>query len=660
MERGDICMNQSLRSRLLMLFVLFSCVPLLIFSIINCVSLFGSLKETTLQADLQLNQQMADAFERNIDANRSVSDSIALMPAVKSMQPEAMEKAIKDVQARNPQFELIAVLDKDGNQIVRSSGKLGSRADRDYFKEAFKGTDYASNAYISASTKSLCITVSAPIKDDNGTIVGVLASDISLKSLWEATDSVVMGQTGYMDVVDNSGVLIAHPDKDEIANKTSISNLPYVASVIKGESGTLQGDSSNGIESLITYAPVKNYGWGVITYQPVADIYSHFLSIALIDLVMIIVFAVVSILAAIRLATGITEPLHEVLTALQSMTKGDLHQKIVPEGLEEIRELGDNFNKMNESLTKLILKSSETGESVSAASEELSATIESVVGIADETKQQMAASVKTTQEKLAVSHESINTITDMVNAIDATVNAANEAAQAAVSSQKIADDGSQKSDSAIQQMMTIQNDVNTTAQTVAELGEKSQQIGQIVDTISEIAEQTNLLSLNAAIEAARAGEHGRGFSVVAEEVSKLATQTDEAAKEIARIISQVQTETSMAIKNMDKSREGVETGVVSVRHTVDAFKEIFAAIENLTSKIQEIQTLSDRQRDGSQQVQQAVNDISDYLTENAKGMDHISERSQSQLASMKEIETASHSLAELATKLQGELNRFSI
>ena len=653
-------MNQSLKSRLLMLFVLFSCVPLLVFSTINCISLFGSLKETTLQEDLQLNQQMASAFKRNIDTNRGISDSIALMPSVKSMQPEAMDKAIKDVQARNPQFELIAVLDKDGNQIVRSSGKLGNRADREYFKESLKGNDFATNAYVSATTKQLCVTVSAPIKDDSGAIVGVIASDISLKSLWEATDSIVMGQTGYMDVVDKNGVLIAHPDKSSIENKESIASLPYVAAVMGGESGTVQADSSTGDESLITYVPVEDYGWGVITYQPVADIYSHFLSIALIDLVMIIVFAVVSILAAIRLATGITEPLHEVLTALQSMTKGDLHQKIVPEGLEEIRELGDNFNKMNESLRNLILKSSETGESVSAASEELSATIESVVGIADETKQQMAASVKTTQDKLAVSHESINTITDMVNAIDATVNAANEAAEAAVSSQKIADDGSQKSDLAIQQMMTIQNDVNTTAKTVAELGEKSQQVGQIVDTISEIAEQTNLLSLNAAIEAARAGEHGRGFSVVAEEVSKLATQTDEAAKEIARIISQVQSETSMAIKNMDKSREGVETGVASVRHTVDAFKEIFAAIENLTNKIQEIQTLSDKQRDGSQQVQQAVNDISDYLTENAKGMDHISERSQSQLASMKEIETASHSLAELSTKLQGELNRFSI
>lgn len=643
-----------------MLFVLFSCVPLLIFSAINCVSLFGSLKETTMQADLQLNQQMAASFKRNIDTNRGISDSVALMPAVKSMQPEAMDKAIKDIQARNPQFELIAVLDKDGNQIVRSSGKLGNRADRDYFKAAIKGDDFATNAYVSATTKQLCITVSTPVKDDTGAVVGVVASDISLKSLWDTTDSIVMGETGYMDVVDRNGVLIAHPDKSEIENKTSISNLPYVASVVNGESGGVQADSSDGEESLITYAPVEDYGWGVITYQPVADIYSHFLSIALMDFVMIIVFAVVSVLAAIRMAAGITEPLHKVLVALQNMTKGDLHQKIVPGGLQEIRELGDNFNKMNESLTKLILKTSEAGESVSAASEELSATIESVVGIADETKQQMAASVKITQEKLAVSHESINTITDMVGTIDATVNAANEAAEAAVSSQNIADDGSRKSDSAIQQMMTIQNDVNTTAKAVAELGEKSQQIGQIVDTISEIAEQTNLLSLNAAIEAARAGEHGRGFSVVAEEVSKLATQTDEAAKEIASIISQVQDETSMAIKNMDKSREGVETGVVSVRHTVDAFKEIFASIENLTSKIQEIQTLSDRQRDGSQQVQQAVNDISDYLTENAKGMDHISERSQSQLASMQEIETASHSLADLATKLQGDLNRFSL
>ena len=470
-----------------------------------------------------------------------------------------------------------------------------------------------------------------------------------------------MGETGYMDIIDKNGVLIAHPDKSSIENEDSLMELPYAAAVTKGETGTTQGDSSMGVDSLIAYAPVDEYGWGIITYHPLADIYHHFWSVALIDLLLAAVAFIISVLAAVRLSAGITSPLNEVLGALQRISNGDLRQKIaIDNDLEEIRALGENFNKTADSLKKLIFKSAETGESVSAASEELSATVESVVDIATETKMHMAEAAKNTQDKLAVSHDSIATITDMVDAIDSTVNAADAAAAAAVDSQKIADDGSRKSDSAVQQMLTIQSDVNATASAIAELGDKSNQVGQIVDTISEIAEQTNLLSLNAAIEAARAGEHGRGFAVVAEEVSKLANQTDEAAKEIAKIITQVQNETTMAIQNMDKSRQGVETGVLSVRQTVDSFKEIFASIENLTSKINEIKMLSDKQRDGSQQVQQAVHDISAYLEENTKGMQYISDRSQSQLASMQEIQTASNALAELSTKLQGELNRFSI
>ena len=646
-------MSHSLKSRLMMLFVLFSCVPLLILSVINCITLLGSLKETTVQADLQFDQQMAAAFKHNIDAYRGTNMAIAAMPSVRAMQPEQMLQAIKDIQAKNHQFELVAVLDKDGNQIVRSSGKLANRAEKEYFKAAIKGDSFATNAYVSSTTKHLCLTIADPIRGANGEIVGVVASDISLKSLWDTTDSIVMGETGYMDIIDKNGVLMAHPDKSSIENKDSLMELPYA--------GTMQGDSSMGVDSLIAYAPVDEYGWGIITYQPLADIYRHFWSIALIDLVLAAVAFIISVLAAIRLSAGITSPLNEVLGALQRISNGDLRQKIETDnGLEEIRALGESFNKTVDSLKKLIFKSAETGESVSAASEELSATVESVVDIATETKMHMAEAAKNTQAKLAVSHDSIATITDMVDAIDSTVNAADEAATAAVDSQKIADDGSRKSDSAVQQMLTIQSDVNATASAIAELGEKSNQVGQIVDTISEIAEQTNLLSLNAAIEAARAGEHGRGFAVVAEEVSKLANQTDEAAKEIAKIITQVQNETTMAIRNMDRSCQGVETGVLSVRQTVDSFKEIFASIENLTSKINEIKMLSDKQRDGSQQVQQAVHDISAYLEENTKGMKYISDRSQSQLASMQEIQTAANALAELSTKLQGELNRFSI
>lgn len=342
------------------------------------------------------------------------------------------------------------------------------------------------------------------------------------------------------------------------------------------------------------------------------------------------------------------------------MTAGDLRQKLTPHGLQEIHSLGEHFNKMIDSLKNLILKSSETGESVSAASEELSASIDSVVTISTDTKKSMEDSVAKTKEKLSVSLTSINTITNMVKSIDSTVNAANIVSQAAVSSQKIADDGSQKSDIAIKQIMAIQSEVNTTAETVAKLGDKSQQVGKIVDTISGIAEQTNLLSLNAAIEAARAGEHGRGFAVVAEEISKLASQTEDATKEIAAIINEVRNETAQAVTNMQQSRQGVADGVVSVQQTVEAFKAIYAAIENLSLKISEIQQLANEQRAGSQQVQQAVNDISDYLNENADGMNKLNKDSHTQLESLQEIRIAAASLAEMATALQTELNKFTI
>lgn len=652
--------SNSLKARLILLLVLFSCVPLLITSAINNITQLRTLKETSIQSNLLLSQQIGAGIKRNIDDNQGINSTLTDMPAIKNMQVDQMAPILKNFQDHNPQFELIAVLDKNGNQVARSSGKLGNRADRDYFKAAVAGQQYASNAYISATTKQLCITVSEPVRNDSGEIVGVVASDITLKSIWDIADNITIGKTGYMDIVDSTGVVIAHPDKDRVMKKESFTSLPYVSEVISGKSGTMEADSSQQQDSLISYAPIENYNWGIITYLPMYDIYSSFFSIALVNIILMVVFLVVSIAAAIRIAAGITNPIAEVLTALQHMTEGDLRQKLTPHGLQEIRSLGEHFNKMIDSLKTLILKSSETGESVSAASEELSASIDSVVAISTDTRKAMSESAAKTKEKLSVSLDSMNTITNMVNSINATVNAANVASQAAVSSQRIADDGSKKSDVAIKQIMSIQSDVNITADTVAKLGEKSQQVGQILDTISGIAEQTNLLSLNAAIEAARAGEHGRGFSVVAEEISKLASQTEDATKKIARIIDEVRHETEQAVTNMQQSRQGVEEGVVSVRKTVESFKSIYGAIENLNAKITEIQHFADEQRAGSAQVQQAVNDISDYLNENAAGMEKLNKDSHTQLDSLQEIRTAAASLAEMATALQTELNRFTI
>ena len=112
--------------------------------------------------------------------------------------------------------------------------------------------------------------------------------------------------------------------------------------------------------------------------------------------------------------------------------------------------------------------------------------------------------------------------------------------------------GTEAVEASVAQIISVEKIVNDSALTVDKLGERSKEIGQIVESISGIAEQTNLLALNAAIEAARAGEHGRGFAVVSEEVRKLAEESQEASQKIATLIGEIQAETTNAVDSMQK------------------------------------------------------------------------------------------------------------
>jgi len=653
-------MRGSLKTKLIVLFVLFACLPLLISAVLNGVAMIKTTEEGNLQANMQLNQQIAAGVRRSMDTNMGLNEALTVVPVIRSMNPENIQQAIIDIQKKNSQFELIAVLDANGQQIVRTSGKIANRSDRDYFKQAMKGKSVSSSAYISGSTNALCVTMASPVKDNSGKVIGVVASDISMKSLWDITDSIKIGATGYMDIVDETGTVIAHPNKEKIQNKESFAEKEYIAKVIRGESGKTTATSTQGQESLITYVPVDGYGWGVITYAPLKDLYGGVVHNALLLLAVLLIAMLLSVIVAFRITKGIISPLQVLMKAAQQISKGDLRQEIKVHGAAEINELSMQFNKMVVSLKALIIKTAETTETVSASSEELSASIDSVGHLTDNVMVTVNEVATNTKEKLIVSEQSMAVIGEMINHIEATVKSAGEIAKSADDSKQVADQGSKQSDEAIQKITSIQRDVNNTARVISLLGDKSQKIGRIVDTISGIAGQTNLLSLNAAIEAARAGEHGRGFAVVADEVSKLAAQSETAASEIADIVNEVKQETIAAVTTMEKSRLEVEQGVVSVQKTVVAFKDIYASIESLNKQIEEILLLATRQKDGSAKVEQAVQALSDFLQTNGRGIENIASMSNSQSISMKEIKQAAGALAQMAVELREEINKFSI
>jgi methyl-accepting chemotaxis protein len=187
-------------------------------------------------------------------------------------------------------------------------------------------------------------------------------------------------------------------------------------------------------------------------------------------------------------------------------------------------------------------------------------------------------------------------------------------------------------------MDSINTTVNGLSAAIEGLGHRSDEIGQIIDSITAIASQTNLLALNAAIEAARAGDQGRGFAVVADEVRKLAEESAQSAKQIAGLISAIQAETTQAVKSMESATNEVQDGLQVVHTAGDSFSQLTSAISDVTSQIQE---------------------VSDTISESAAAnTENVSAASEEQMAAMEEIASSAESLSKMAADLQRLTQKF--
>jgi methyl-accepting chemotaxis protein len=404
----------------------------------------------------------------------------------------------------------------------------------------------------------------------------------------------------------------------------------------------------------------------------------------------------------------------EMAEHAQAITHGNLTVTVVPK--DQLDLLGNSFQQMIQNLREMIEQITNSADNMSVASEQLAGAAkqsgEATNQIAS-TMQQVARG--TAQQSESVNHTA-NSVDQMNRAIEGVAKGAQEQSNAASKAAEItaqisqaiqqvaqnaqnvtiqatkatnyANDGSKTMEETIMGMQSIREKVGLSAQKVQEMGERSQQIGMIVETIEDIASQTNLLALNAAIEAARAGEHGKGFAVVADEVRKLAERSASATKEIANLVSGIRFTVSEAVTAMGDGSKEVDEGVKRVNLAGDALTSILmasqavnqqaeeaaaaaqqmtasandlvAAVDSVSAVIEENTASTEEMAANSTEVRESIESIASVSEENSAAVEEVSASAEEMSAQVEEVNASAASLAEMAQWLKEIINQFKI
>lgn len=360
-----------------------------------------------------------------------------------------------------------------------------------------------------------------------------------------------------------------------------------------------------------------------------------------------------------KLINSIRDALNIMVHVCDKLSSGNFIVRTEPSQRKD--ELGDVHRALYDMTLKigdLLKEVSKTTEQMAAASQQLNSSSMESANAATSVAQSVAdAASVVVQQQTAVTNgtDSVASISQSVKSISQeTEEISQEADQAA----KKAEAGNLVVEKSVNQIHSVEEKVRTTAQLVDELGARSQEIGAIVDTISDLAGQTNLLALNAAIEAARAGEQGRGFAVVAEEVRKLAEQSATAAQQIADLIGRIQDDTSKAVASMDSDRQAVVQGAESVEGLRQVFEEINGLVIDVAGKIESMSDSIQHVADQSSEITNHMEQIDTGAAKVADNMQSISAATEEQSASAQEIASASDSLARQAQDVQENLQKF--
>lgn len=513
--------------------------------------------------------------------------------------------------------------------------------------------------YPIAGKDVLLTSIIVPVTIDNE-FKGIVAVDMSLETFAQLSQQVKLFESGFGSIISNNGMFVTHPNNDYVTkpfaeqeqytyrNEIQTAIQQGKASVIQDFSSYLQEDS------YIVTAPIHigktETPWSLLVTVPTKEVLAQTTKLTWTMVIIGVAGLIYLIIVLTWLIRRIVRPIVMTVEQVQAIADGNLAvEPLAEDSKDELGHLAKAVNIMTSNTRTLIQEATQISNQASTFSDRLMSSTNNMSVSIDQvltTTGELATGATLQAEHAALTLGVTQEVEQKLQAIQAAIKEMTHRSQETTQASK---QGLVHAEQSIQGMEAMSEQVTLTASVVQQLSDQSTEINRILQVINAIAGQTDLLALNAAIEAARAGEHGKGFSVVAEEVRKLAEESAKSTSQIAAIIDTVVKETVKAGDAMQNVVAAVQTNTQYLDANKQALDAILQHIVDTVAQIDEVTTASHLIQTETVEVVRAVENMTAVSQQSSAGTEEL-------LATMEQQNTAVHELKNMAESLSGMTN----